>query len=159
MRASWLLNQHGEVGDHLAQIYEKRGEKEQAERMYAEAIAAAHSVPETRTRLIVLLGGDARIDDLVAKNKPELVKVRIFQAELLGNNAPAPISSSCSQPAQKIPKSNLYNSSAGARTCAPLPKNFAPWISAPCFPTPRRQNSSAAARSRAQPPPATAPSR
>src|ERR1700746_237065 len=27
VRASWLLNQHGEVGDHLAQIYQKRGEK------------------------------------------------------------------------------------------------------------------------------------
>ena len=28
--ASWLLSQHGEVGDHLAQILEKQGHKEQA---------------------------------------------------------------------------------------------------------------------------------
>jgi Flp pilus assembly protein TadD len=90
IRAAWLLNQHGEVGDHLAQIYEKRGDKQQAARMYAEAIAAAHSVPETRARLIVLLGGNAGIDELVAKNKPELTKSRVFPAgDLLKQNARA----------------------------------------------------------------------
>src|SRR6202142_1936493 len=88
VRAAWLLNQHGEVGDHLAQIYEKRGDKQQAARMYAQAIAAPHSVPETRARLIVLLGGNAGIDELVAKSKPELTKVRVFPAgDLLKENA------------------------------------------------------------------------
>jgi Flp pilus assembly protein TadD/transglutaminase-like putative cysteine protease len=90
IRAAWLLNQHGEVGDHLAQIYEKRGEKEKAARMYAEAIAAPHAVPETRARLIVLLGGNAGIDELVAKTKPALTKVRVFPAgDLLQENARA----------------------------------------------------------------------
>jgi Flp pilus assembly protein TadD len=90
IRAAWLLNQQGEVGDHLAQIYEKRGDKQQAARMYAQAIAAPHSVPETRTHLIVLLGGNAGIDELVAKNKPELTKIRIFPAgELVKQNARA----------------------------------------------------------------------
>jgi Flp pilus assembly protein TadD/transglutaminase-like putative cysteine protease len=88
VRAAWLLNQHGEVGDHLAQIYEKRGDKQQAARMYAQAIAAAHSVPETRARLIVLLGGNAGIDELVAKNKPELTKIRVSPVgDLLKENA------------------------------------------------------------------------
>jgi Flp pilus assembly protein TadD/transglutaminase-like putative cysteine protease len=90
VRAAWLLNQHGEVGDHLAQIYEKRGDKQQAARMYAQAIAAPHSVPETRARLIVLLGGNAGIDELVAKNKPELTKIRVFPVgDLLKENAQA----------------------------------------------------------------------
>jgi Flp pilus assembly protein TadD len=90
IRASWLLNQHGEVGDHLAQIYEKRGDKQQAARLYAQAIAAPHSVPETRARLIVLLAGNAGIDELVAKHQPELTKVRVFPAgDLLKENARA----------------------------------------------------------------------
>jgi Flp pilus assembly protein TadD len=78
VRAAWLLNQHGEVADHLAQIYDKRGNKEEATKLYAEAIAAQHSVPETRARLIKLLGTNAGIDALVAKAKPSLVKLREF---------------------------------------------------------------------------------
>jgi Flp pilus assembly protein TadD/transglutaminase-like putative cysteine protease len=90
IRAAWLLDQQGEVGDHLAQIYEKRGDKQQAAHLYAQAIAAAHAVPETRARLIVLLGGNAGIDELVAKSKPELTKVRVVPAgELLRENARA----------------------------------------------------------------------
>jgi len=44
IRSAWLLNQHGEVGDHLARVFEKRGLKGEAIRTYAMAIAAAHSV-------------------------------------------------------------------------------------------------------------------
>ena len=33
--AAWELGHHGEVGDHLGQIYEKRGEKDLALRTYA----------------------------------------------------------------------------------------------------------------------------
>jgi Flp pilus assembly protein TadD len=90
VRASWLLDQHGEVGDHLAQIYEKRGEKEQAERTYAQAIAAAHSVPETRTRLVSLVGDDAKIDALADHAKLSLAKLRTFSmGKLLAENAQA----------------------------------------------------------------------
>jgi Flp pilus assembly protein TadD/transglutaminase-like putative cysteine protease len=90
VRASWLLDQHGEVGDHLAQIYEKRGEKEQAERTYAQAIAAAHSVPETRTRLVSLVGDDAKIDGLADHAKLSLAKLRTFSmGKLLTENAQA----------------------------------------------------------------------
>jgi tetratricopeptide (TPR) repeat protein/transglutaminase-like putative cysteine protease len=90
VRSSWLLNQHGEVGDHLAQIYEKRGQKEQAIKLYAEAMAAQHSVPETKARLIVLLGTNTTIDALVAKAKPSLMKMREFSlAEGLKQDAKA----------------------------------------------------------------------
>ncbi len=56
VRAAWLLGQHGEVGDHLAQIYEKRGEKQKAVEMYAQALAGYKPLPETRQRLAALLG-------------------------------------------------------------------------------------------------------
>jgi tetratricopeptide (TPR) repeat protein/transglutaminase-like putative cysteine protease len=83
LRAAWLLNQQGEVGDHLAQICEKRGEKQQAIRLYTEAIAAPHADPETRARLTLLLGENTQIDELVARAKTRLVKSRTFSADKL----------------------------------------------------------------------------
>ncbi|MGA8144549.1 MAG: DUF3857 domain-containing protein [Candidatus Acidiferrales bacterium] len=80
IQASWLLNQHGEVGDHLAQIYEKRGEKERAIHMFSLSLAAPHSAPETRARLVILLGGNAGLDDLVKKAQPELASIRKLRA-------------------------------------------------------------------------------
>jgi len=83
VRAAWLLNQHGEVADHLARILEKRGQKELAIDTYAMAIAAAHSVPETRGRLAALLGTsstDNQIDALVATARPKLEKLRSYDA-------------------------------------------------------------------------------
>jgi len=76
--AGWALDQHGEVGDHLAQIYEKLGDKDRAAHTYALALAAPHSVPETRARLTLLLGGNAGIDDLVKKARPEMASTRSF---------------------------------------------------------------------------------
>jgi len=90
VRASWLLNQHGEVGDHLAQIYQKQGEKDRAIRMFALAIAAPHSVPETRARLVILLGGNTGIDALVKQAQPELASIRTLPAgKLLKEDAQA----------------------------------------------------------------------
>jgi Flp pilus assembly protein TadD len=61
VEASWLLDFHGEVGDHLAQIYEKRGQKEKAIQQYARAQVATRPVAETLQRLEALLkkGPDA----------------------------------------------------------------------------------------------------
>jgi Flp pilus assembly protein TadD len=78
--AAWRLNQHGEVADHLARVYEAQGHKDQAISFYAMAIAAPFSVPETRARLTLLLGGNASIDELVAKAKPELSALRSIPA-------------------------------------------------------------------------------
>ncbi len=90
IQSAWLLNQHGEVGDHLAQIYERRHEKERAIQMYALAIAAPHSVPDTRARLVILLGGNAGIDALVKKAQPELTTMRKVPAgKLLKEDAEA----------------------------------------------------------------------
>jgi Flp pilus assembly protein TadD len=78
VQAAWLLNQHGEVADHLAQIAQKLGEKDQAIHFYSLSIGAAHSVPETRARLIALLGPHAKIEDLINQAKPELTARRTF---------------------------------------------------------------------------------
>ncbi|HEX4076297.1 MAG TPA: DUF3857 domain-containing protein [Candidatus Acidoferrales bacterium] len=77
--AAWRIDQHGEVGDHLARIYEKLGEKDKAEHMFALALAAPHSVPETRARLMLLLGGNSGMDDLVKKAAPELSSMRSIE--------------------------------------------------------------------------------
>jgi len=88
--AAWRLDEHGEVCDHLAQIYEKLGDKERAKQTYALALAAPHPVPETRARLTLLLGGNARIDALVDKARPELVRQRTFDLKgLLKEDASA----------------------------------------------------------------------
>jgi Flp pilus assembly protein TadD/transglutaminase-like putative cysteine protease len=88
--AAWLLSQQSEVGDHLAQIYEKRGQKQEAIRLYAEAIAAPRADPETRARLTLLLGENTQIDSLVAQAKARLAKSRTFPAgKLLAEKAEA----------------------------------------------------------------------
>ncbi len=76
VRASWLLGQRGEVGDHLAQIYERRGRKADAIRTYAQALAATRPVPETRGRLAQLVGGDEKVPPLRARAAMELSAMR-----------------------------------------------------------------------------------
>src|SRR5271170_6562603 len=134
IRAAWLLNQHGEVGDHLAQIYEKRGDKQQAARMYAEAISAPHSVPETRARLIVLLGGNAGIDELVAKSKPELTRIRVFPAgDLLKENARADFFVLLS-PGAKNPKIDAVRFISGSQDLRPVAEKLRTIDFGPMFP-------------------------
>jgi tetratricopeptide (TPR) repeat protein len=74
--AAWDLGQHGEVGDHLGQIYEKEGKKDRALRTYALSLSALRPIPETRDRLAVLAGGSAKTDATVAKYKDELQQSR-----------------------------------------------------------------------------------
>ena len=70
--ASWDLGHHAEVGDHLGQIYEKRGEKDRALRTYALSMNGLRPAPETRGRLASLAGGEAKVDATVARYKDEL---------------------------------------------------------------------------------------
>ncbi|HEU5453298.1 MAG TPA: tetratricopeptide repeat protein, partial [Terriglobales bacterium] len=64
VRAAWLLGGHGEVGDHLGQIYEKLGDKQKAIDTYTEALAVPNKVDATRARLAALVG-DAKVDGMV----------------------------------------------------------------------------------------------
>jgi tetratricopeptide (TPR) repeat protein len=70
--AAWDLGHHAEVGDHLGQIYEKRGEKDRALRTYALSMNGVRPAPETHGRLASLVGGDAKADAAVARYKDEL---------------------------------------------------------------------------------------
>jgi tetratricopeptide (TPR) repeat protein len=70
--AAWDLGHHAEVGDHLGQIYEKRGDKDRALRTYALSMNGLRPAPETRGRLASLAGGDAKADATVARYKDEL---------------------------------------------------------------------------------------
>ena len=72
VNAAWSLGQHGEVGDHLGQIYEKRGEKDKAIHTYALSLSGLRPTPETRGRLAHLLGGDDKVDAVVKTHKAEL---------------------------------------------------------------------------------------
>jgi Flp pilus assembly protein TadD len=76
VRAAWLLNLNGEVGDHLAQIQERLGHREEAAQTYALALAARRPLSETRARLVKLLGGEQRIDAMVQRARNDLVQLR-----------------------------------------------------------------------------------
>ncbi len=74
--AAWGLGHHGEVGDHLGQIYDKEGKKDLALRTYALSLSGLRPIPETRDRLATLVGGSAKVDAAVEKNKQDLQQLR-----------------------------------------------------------------------------------
>ena len=74
--SAWQLGHHGEVGDHLGQIYEKRGDKALAMSTYALCLSGLRPTPETHDRLAALTGGSAKADATVAKYKEQLQQLR-----------------------------------------------------------------------------------
>jgi len=74
--AAWSLGHHGEVGDHLGQIYEKLGNKDLALRTYALSMNGLRPIPETRERLASLAGGPSKADAAVSHYKEELEHLR-----------------------------------------------------------------------------------
>ena len=50
IRAAWFEGQHREVGDHLGQIYEKLGKKQEAANIYALSVASSHISPDPSGR-------------------------------------------------------------------------------------------------------------
>ena len=73
--ASWMLGGHSEVGDHLGQIYEKEGRKDDAIRAYATALSGIRPKPETRAHLAALVG-ESKVDALVNKHREDLSNMR-----------------------------------------------------------------------------------
>jgi len=82
--AAWQLDQVGEVGDHLAQIYEKRGRKPEAIETYALALVAKRPAPETRGRLVALLGDDSKVSALQNNARNDLSASRTLSLGKLG---------------------------------------------------------------------------
>jgi len=64
--SAWTLRETSDVGDQLAQIYEKEGRTSDAIQQYELALAAYRPLPEARQRLAALLGSDRKIDSQVA---------------------------------------------------------------------------------------------
>jgi len=76
--ASWQLTQGSEVGDHLAQIYAKRGKTQEAITQLAKAVNGNRPKREARERLNTMLKDQAKADKLVAESKPALERERTF---------------------------------------------------------------------------------
>src|SRR5438270_3953411 len=76
VHSSWMLMQHGEVGDHLGQIYEREGRKQEAISTYALALASVRPDPDTRGHLAKRLGSEQKIQPLVEKATPQLAGIR-----------------------------------------------------------------------------------
>jgi tetratricopeptide (TPR) repeat protein len=72
IKSSWMLDQHAEVGDHLGQIYEKRGQKDLAIHAYALALSSFRPDADTRKRLSTLLGDEGKVDAEIARVRREL---------------------------------------------------------------------------------------
>ena len=77
--AAWVVDQRGEIGDHMGQIYEKLGRKDDAIRTYAMAMSALRPVPETRSRLAALIGGDAKVAATIEKYRGDLQETRTIK--------------------------------------------------------------------------------
>jgi tetratricopeptide (TPR) repeat protein len=71
IKAGWILQQHGEVGNHMGMIAEKRGRKDAAIRMYAQGAVSLKMVPDTRESLQRLVPQDS-IEKLLQVAKEEL---------------------------------------------------------------------------------------
>lgn len=84
--SAWELGQRGEEGDHLGQIYEREGKKDDAQRAYALALTARRPELETRSRLAALAGGDAMVGPMVDQYRDELQKERTIK---VGNSGRA----------------------------------------------------------------------
>ena len=84
--AAWILGGHGEVGDHLAQIYQKEGRKDDALRTYAMSLSGIRPANETRGRLAALIGGDGKVVRTIEQHRLDLQTLRTVR---LGKVAPA----------------------------------------------------------------------
>jgi tetratricopeptide (TPR) repeat protein len=84
LESAWLLSERAEVGDHLGQLYEKRGEKDLAMHMYALSLAAADAQKEARRRLAALAGSDEKADSLVRNAGKDLLTIRTLPLGKIG---------------------------------------------------------------------------
>jgi tetratricopeptide (TPR) repeat protein len=78
IQAAWSLDQHSDVADHLGQIYEKQGRKDDALHAYGMAVAAPNPSPEAKARLLTVAGSDKRAKDAQMKGGEDSSAVRLI---------------------------------------------------------------------------------
>lgn len=76
IRSAWELHSASEVSDHLGQIYEKQGHKEDVIRFYSFALASSQPFSDSRAHIATLLGADSFLDSIIEKAKPQLREAR-----------------------------------------------------------------------------------
>lgn len=77
--AAWHLGARGDEGDHLGQIYERQGKKEEAQHLYGLALTGRRPEPETRSRLAALIGGEGKVDTVVERYRNDLQQERTIK--------------------------------------------------------------------------------
>jgi tetratricopeptide (TPR) repeat protein len=71
IKASWIVQQHSEVGHHIGAVAEKRGRKDDAIQLYAQGAVADRVRPEARESLLKLIKPDT-VETLLQAAKKEL---------------------------------------------------------------------------------------
>ncbi len=89
IEAAWLLDEHSEIGDHLGQLYEKMGRKQDAIRFYALATTANHKIPDAEEHLKSLVPDSKRSAAEVERAREELQALRSARLPWSGKNATA----------------------------------------------------------------------
>lgn len=76
VRSAWLLAEAPEVGDHLGQILEKEGKRDEAVRQFATSLAAPNAADLVRKHLLGVAKPDAAVDALVQRYRGDLIAER-----------------------------------------------------------------------------------
>lgn len=115
--AAWHLQQDTAMGDHLGQLYEKTGRRNDAIEMYAESLAAPRAEAETRTRLAKLVG-DGKVDSLVKAAEARRATERTVHLGKLGPSGTADYLLSFSAP-QKVDEAKFVSGDDSLKTIGP----------------------------------------
>jgi tetratricopeptide (TPR) repeat protein len=60
LHSAWLVNQASTIGDHLGQVYEKLGKKQDAAAIYSAVLSLGSAPPQTKARLDALRSNASR---------------------------------------------------------------------------------------------------
>lgn len=90
LKAAWILQQHSEVGHHVGAVAEKRGNKQEAIRLYAQGAVADRVMPEARESLLKLTTPDT-VEKLLETARKELPSYNRFELGQLVPNLKEPV--------------------------------------------------------------------
>ena len=90
IKASWMIQQHSEVGHHIGAVAEKRGRKDEAIRLYAQGAVADRVRPEARESLLKLVKPDT-VETLLQAAKKELPAYQTLSLAQLLPDLKAPV--------------------------------------------------------------------